>query len=81
MSDETEMWVEVAEVVEHEDGSATYSFETDETTAKSFAEFGLKVNLYCAVFGVDREDLFHMIKERGEYLSQDPDVPNFVRGF
>jgi hypothetical protein len=53
---------------------------SDEEIQK-LVEFAVATILRCEMHGVELADLPYMIKERGEYLSQDPDVPNFVRGF
>lgn len=53
---------------------------SDEEIQK-LVEFAVATILRCEIHGVELADLPHMIKERGEYLSQDPDVPNFARGF
>lgn len=40
----------VEEVKEHEDGSAEYSFVTDDETTKKLTTEGLRFILYCAAY-------------------------------
>ena len=68
--------IEVVEVTEHEDGSATYTFDLDEDTAKTAQELGLKLMLYCGFSGVSLDDAFKSILDRADYLNQEPDMLN-----
>lgn len=68
--------IEVVEVTEHEDGSATYTFDLDEDTTKLAQELGLKLMLYCGFSGVSVEDAFKSILDRADYLNQEPDLLN-----
>jgi hypothetical protein len=54
----------VDKVEEHEDGSATYTFDLDDDASKLVQEIGLKFVLYCAASGVDIESAFNMILEK-----------------
>ena len=47
--------LEVVDIVEHEDGSATYSFDLNEDTAVAMSEMGLKFCLYCFVAGLNTQ--------------------------
>ena len=69
MSDEAGYLV-VTDTVEHEDGSATFTFDLDEKTEKLVSELGLRLTLTCAAYGMDIEDALQAIVDRGEYLSQ-----------
>jgi len=62
MSNNTSMIV-VNEVVEHEDGSATYSFDMDPASTKRITELGLEFLLYCAAYGMDIQDALSLIAE------------------
>ena len=46
----------VEQVQEHEDGSATYSFITDDETTRKLARYGLQLVLYCAAYDWDIQD-------------------------
>jgi len=48
--------LDVVDVEEHEDGSATYSFSYDEQTRNELAGFGIELVIRCAVFGWDIQD-------------------------
>lgn len=57
-------YIEVVEVQEHEDGSATYTFDMDEKTSKATSELGLKFLLYLGVTGMTPDKVFDlMLKE------------------
>lgn len=51
----------VEKVEDHEDGSATYTFEMDGEATKLAQEVGLQFILYCGVSGVDIQDALNMI--------------------
>jgi hypothetical protein len=70
MSDEVGHLV-IVDVIENEDGGATYSFDLDKRTQKIVAELGLRLTLTCAAYGMDIEDALQAIVDRGEYLSQE----------
>jgi hypothetical protein len=61
----------ISDTVEHEDGSATYTFNLDDRTQKIVAELGLRLTLTCAAYGMDIEDALQSIVDRGEYLGQE----------
>ena len=52
----------VEQVEEHEDGSATFAFHTDEETTKKLAKYGLEFVLYCAAYGWDVQDALDSLK-------------------
>ena len=61
MTDELAMIV-VTDVTEHEDGSATYTFDMDDASSKKITELGLEFILTCAAYGLDIHDaLSHII--------------------
>ena len=61
MSDELAMIV-ITNTVEHEDGSATYTFDIDKDSSKKLTELGLEFILTCAAYGLDiHEALSHII--------------------
>ena len=45
--------VRVGDVVEHEDGGATYSFDLDDDSAEGLAKIGLEFVLYCAAYDLE----------------------------
>ena len=55
--------IEVADVVENEDGSATLSFDLDKDAVKVFAEIGLKFALYCAANNMTTNEVFETLQE------------------
>lgn len=58
--------MEVVSVVEHEDGSATYTFDmTDAMSAVCHSE-GLKLLMYCGAFGLSTSAVYGMIAKAGE---------------
>ena len=50
--------MKVTNLTEHEDGSATYSFDMDDDVEKSLVEIGLKFVLHCAAGEVDIQDAY-----------------------
>ena len=65
--------MELVDVIEHENGDATYSFDLDEDAERVTKEFGLKLILYCGFTGLSTDDAFQAILDRAAYLNQDPD--------
>ena len=62
MTEELSMIV-VTDTVEHEDGSATYTFDMDDASSKKITELGLEFILTCAAYGLDIHDaLTHLIE-------------------
>jgi len=64
--------MELIEIIEHEDGGATYSFDVDDNAEKLTKELGLKLILYCGLCEVNLDDAFQLILDRGKYLEQEP---------
>ena len=56
----------VEKVIEHDDGSATYTFEMSHKTTQSMAQYGLELILICAAYGVDIQDVFDSIRKLEE---------------
>jgi hypothetical protein len=53
----------ITDTVEHEDGSATYTFDMDDASSKKITELGLEFILTCAAYGLDIHDaLTHLIE-------------------
>lgn len=68
MSDlkEEPFYIVVVDEVEHEDGSATYSFDLDEKAQKGLAKLGLELSLYCAAYRLDIQEVFDHIAWLGK---------------
>lgn len=75
MSDDKVGYLVITDVVEQEDGGATYTFDLDDSTEKLVAELGLRLTLTCAAYGLDIEDAFQAIVDRGVYLAQEEAEP------
>ena len=71
MTDDKVGHLVITDVVEQEDGGATYKFDLDKRTEKLLAELGLRLILTCAAYDMDIEDAIQSIVDRGEYLSQE----------
>lgn len=56
----------VTDVVEHEDGSATYTFDIDKASSKKITELGLEFILTCAAYGLDIQEALTHISELGK---------------
>lgn len=63
MSDlkEEPFYIRVVSEVEHEDGSATYSFDLDQKAQSGLTKLGLELSLYCAASKVDIQEVFDHI--------------------
>ena len=61
----TENEILVEKVVEHEDGSATYTFEMSHKATKAIAQYGLELILLCAAYGINMNDAFDIIRAAG----------------
>ena len=68
MSDETEELgtIVITDVTEHEDGSATYTFDMDDKSSKKMAELGIELILTCAAYGLDIQDALQVIADYGK---------------
>ena len=56
--------IEVADVVEHENGDATYTFEMDRASADLFNEIGIRLVLYCHMADMTTEDVFEYLRQK-----------------
>lgn len=56
--------IEVVDVVEHENGDATYTFEMDRTSADLFNEIGIRLVLYCHMADMTTEDVFDDLRQK-----------------
>ena len=68
MSDlkEEPFYVRIVGEVEHEDGSATYSFDLDQKAQSSLAKIGLEVVIFCAAYQLDIQEVFDHIAWLGK---------------
>ena len=62
----------ITEVVEHEDGSATYTFDMDDASTKKITELGLEFILTCAAYGLDIQDALAHISNYGKEKEDGP---------
>ena len=53
--------MKVTDYKEHEDGSATVTFDVDDTTAALAQELGIKLLIYCGATGTDIDYVFDSI--------------------
>lgn len=60
--------MELVDVVEHENGDATYSFDLDDATVKLSQELGLKFLLYCGLTSIPIEDAFNLILNHKQWV-------------
>ena len=51
----------ISDVVEHEDGSATYTINMPDDAAHTMAEIGIEFVLYCAVAEIDMQSALNLI--------------------
>jgi len=56
-------YLAVEKVVEHEDGSATYTFDMSNDTLDMFVSEGVRLILMCAVAEISVEDAFDMLQD------------------
>lgn len=65
----------ITDVTEHEDGSATYTFDMDDASTKKVTELGLELIITCAVYGLDIQDALQVITDYGKEFGKDIDGP------
>jgi hypothetical protein len=58
--------IEVTNVVEHENGDATYVFEMDNDSAKIATELGLKLLFYCGACEVSTQEVFDELLQKAK---------------
>ena len=68
----TNLHMELAGVKDHEDGSATYTFDMTKAMSEECGGLGIKLILYCGIAGISTNEAFDLIIKRGEYLMQEP---------
>ena len=56
MMEEKPGTIVIVNTVEHEDGSATYTFDLDKSSSTKLTELGLEVVLTCAAYTIDVQD-------------------------
>jgi len=56
--------IEVADVVEHENGDATYVFEMSRAEADIFNEIGIRLVLFCHMAGITTEEVFEDLRRK-----------------
>lgn len=61
----------ITDVVEHEDGSATYTFDLDDASSKKITELGLEFILTCAAYGLDIQEALKHLAEYGREKTND----------
>lgn len=71
MTDDLAMIV-VTEVKEHEDGSATYTFDIDDVSSKKITELGLEFILTCAAYGLDIQEALQVLMDYGKEFGKEP---------
>ena len=79
MNDELSTIV-IADTVEHEDGSATYTFDMDDASSKKVTELGLEFILTCAAYGLDIQDALEDIRWAGEQREIAKKMADEVKG-
>ena len=57
--------IAIKEVLEHEDGSATYTFDMDEKAHKKLAELGLELAMTCVAYEMDIQEAMDHIRWLG----------------
>lgn len=66
MTDEQLSTIVITDTVEHEDGSATYTFDMDDASTKKITELGLEFIITCAAYGLDIQDALEDIRWHGQ---------------
>ena len=61
----------ITDTVEHEDGSATYTFDMDDASSKKITELGLEFIITCAAYGLDIHDALTHLIEYGKEQAND----------
>jgi len=61
----------ITDTVEHEDGSATYTFDMDDNSSKKITELGLEFILTCAAYGLDIHEALKLISDYGKERDND----------
>ena len=61
----------ITDTVEHEDGSATYTFDMDSASQKMVTELGLEFIITCAAYGVDIQEALKVVADYGKVFVND----------
>lgn len=69
--------IAIQEVLEHEDGSATYTFDMDEKAHKKLAELGLELAMTCVAYEMDIQEAMDHIRWLGvsKEVNEEEDHP------
>jgi len=69
--------IAIKEVLEHEDGSATYTFDMDEKAHKKLAELGLELAMTCVAYEMDIQEAMDHIRWLGvsKEVNEEEDHP------
>ena len=71
MTEEQLGTIVITDTVEHEDGSATYTFDMDDASSKKITELGIELILTCAAYGLDIQDALTLISNYGKEKNND----------
>lgn len=63
MSDKKLGRIDIEDVEEHDDGSATFTVQLDDDVREHLASEGLKLVLYCAAAQMDIQKVYDFIEE------------------
>ena len=66
-------YIRIVGETEHEDGSATYSFDLDQNAQSGLTKLGLELSLYCAASKVDIQEVFDYILWLGKSREMEQD--------
>lgn len=58
----------ISDVVEHDDGSATYTFEMTKDLSELCGEYGLKLLLFCGVLGKNPDSVLRELERDVEIM-------------
>ena len=76
MTDTKPTTIIVTNVVEHEDGSATYSFDMDSASSSKLVELGMEFVLTCAAYKLDIQDALDLLAKHGKSGETQKDLDN-----
>ena len=76
MTDTKVATIVVTNVVEHEDGSATYSFDMDSASSSKLVELGMEFVLTCAAYKLDIQDALDLLAKHGKSVETQKDLDN-----
>ena len=69
-----QMYIELVESEEHEDGSATYKFDVSPDVAAMLADIGLKALTYCGICNVTVDQMFECLWTASKMEGADKNV-------